>query len=212
MPIHKAFAKRIKNLWEGKDGRAGLPSPILHPIDCFKAVKQCAKARGSDHATGEAIAASVCNRVFNGPEMNILFCGIPFLIDFGVGYAQGKMKDNKPKAANATNVDALRAKFQPTPKSSAGLQNPNLPMPQMAPYAADASKLYQACVNADIDPVWALRFCQGEFTGRGDLAQHMSEDDLEKFMGLLTSDFQPVTDSQGSGSALRSSASESSES
>src|SRR4051812_24567478 len=98
----KSLKSKLSVLWRNGPMQKSF---IRHPIDLFQGVKFGAKATSnSKHkkdASRYALGKTVHARLVNGPELNILLLGIPFLISFGVGHAGNHHAYKKKKKANA---------------------------------------------------------------------------------------------------------------
>jgi hypothetical protein len=214
------FARRIRGVYTQSytpEGLPTLPSPFFHPKRCFKTIKEAYKERTyRRHCTLTALDQMVKYRVMNGPELNCVLFGIPFLIDFNVDYGlRNARKKPKPIDHRRFSDQAIYfpMQFKPTAKSSAGLQDANSStseessgsgsstsssssarlehirsLQQRGPYAHFALRVYLACVNNGINPDFAHRWAGGELT-EGDLSEHLSEEELPKFIEFFEDNF-----------------------
>jgi hypothetical protein len=174
--IDKAFAKRIKALW----GAHGMKtSPIRNPINSFDAYKFKAKQAGSKHATIDALSETVRMRVMNGPELNILFLGIPFLVDFGVDWGLGKMQEKKA-TVKSNYVKKTTAPVQASHQVNDG----GVRMPAPAPYSDKTVGFYCDLLNAGMTEDAALCVANGQYQVR-DASDQLSQDDQRILLEVL---------------------------
>ena len=98
------FINRIVSAYEGvgAPGKGDMrsASPFLHPIDFYHDAKGTAvkKNRSGNNANEpNAVGETIRWRLINGPELNILLFGVPFLIDFAVSGIHNEVKKAKQK-------------------------------------------------------------------------------------------------------------------
>ena len=148
--------------------------------------------RGEKHASLHALGKMTRARVVNGPELNILLLGIPFLIDFGVSYGSGNFKKPGGTRGNAGAAKPpVRVKFKqqqggagPAPANTgdAGIVKP-LPT---APFTDHALGMYKEFLRAGMSEEGARQLATGELEGE-EVADHLSEGDLRVFIELFGS-------------------------
>src|SRR5262245_47674162 len=96
------FVNRIVSAYEGvgKPGQQDMrsASPFLHPCKFFHDAKGTAlkgNRHGSNKDQPNAVGETIRWRLINGPELNILLFGVPFLIDFAVSGIHNEVKKAK---------------------------------------------------------------------------------------------------------------------
>ena len=213
MNIFKAFAKRIKAIYGDKEARKWKTSLIGNPINSFKGLKRRFKGfaggKKSKHATLKALGMMVRARVINGPELNILMAGIPFLIDFGISYGMGMFRkkqnghvgENENQAPRHSQVEdesvSMTVSDESESVSETDLSNSqdlgSLPPLPMAPYSDQALKLMCRLIGAGMSADGAGKVVSGEHEGE-DLSDYLSEKDCEVFGDLIGTVFLPVED------------------
>lgn len=179
-PLHVAFANRIKGMWSNK-GLKGC-SMIRNPINTFKAFKNKNKRTGSKHAHSLAVAQSVRSRVLNGPELNVVLLGVPFLIDFGISYATGAFdKNKKVKKTSKGGKQPICLKVKHTTRINDEIatmeEAVKTPLPQ-GPMSNEAQPFYLAMVRAGMSPEGAYLFCTGACENT-ELSEVLDEEDCQ---------------------------------
>jgi hypothetical protein len=187
LPIHEAFANKIKAMYGKSKGGTSL---IGNPIKSFKTLKAGAKLKGEKHATLYALGIMARVRVANGPELNIVLMGIPFLIDFGISYGTGKFKKKGVPAFHGHSGKApIELKFMRRSEGNSEVPVvmaqavPLAPLPS-APYAEQALILYKAFVDEGMSEEGARKITSGEFEGQ-EVADFLSDQDLRVFVRLI---------------------------
>jgi hypothetical protein len=167
--------KRIKFLWMGQKGMKNT-SPMRHPIEAFKSLKRTAKAtpKHKKHATRFALGKVVRSRLLEGPELNILFLGIPFIINFAALRHEKAMKDRRER--RRVRGMGHQQPIELTLNPDLGHEGPiEEPMDQ-APFSDQALRLYQALQNAGMSEEGARMMASGELEGE-DLMYALSTED-----------------------------------
>lgn len=167
-------ARRVKFVWTGGDRMA--PSVVLHPIDVFKSIKKGNKIRKGTGKKKSPWGTIVRARVVSGPELNIVFLGIPFLIDVAVSTA---MK---------TQQEARAAKHPPPPKQHVPIAlkikavSPPPPLPH-SPYADMFERVRQDLIAAGMSPEGATVVVNSD--KETELAEELSDDDQFVLLNVL---------------------------
>ena len=190
--LQKKF-KSIPGLYKPKMG----PSIMGSPIKTFRGLKWGLKNKGKKHTTLRALGTMIRARVVNGPELNVVLLGIPFLIDFGVAYltkAPGFSK-KVTRRINDDNFNYGQEQEQVVMKfdreaevgDNEGGNNVEIgeldPLPQ-APYSDLATFLRNKMVKAGMSEEGANLICSGTLENE-EMCEHLSEDDLEVFMSKV---------------------------
>jgi len=187
----KALQKRFKGIPSLYKKTAGGISPIGTPIKMFRALKKGNKMTHKKHATLKALGKTIHTRVVNGPELNVLFLGIPFLIDFGVAY--GKKHKNFVKITQDQPVrpgpqdqeEQVVVRFDPDAEVDGGTDvdmGQVDPLPQ-APFSDQAFRMYTKFIEAGMTEKSARMFCNGELEGL-EILDHFTDEDIEVFVRL----------------------------
>jgi hypothetical protein len=109
-PSFFGFAKnRIKVMWGGKNKQIE-PPMVLHPEKIYKSLEGQRK-RSIDpdirkkHSKSRNIGKAVRLRLLSGPELNIIFLGVPIIIDLAVTTGQHAKKRKRIKKRNKLLTD-----------------------------------------------------------------------------------------------------------
>lgn len=156
------------------------------------------KSKGKKHAKARAVGTMVRARGINGPELNILFLGLPIIIHSFVS-----MGVNAPKVKRAKKIKRKLAgreylqEVQPAggrdgaiefeieqPRIRTGGGRPTPPLPS-SPYSDQFVPMQAALMDMGMSAQAASGIAAGEFEGE-DLADHLSEEDLEIFAAYLS--------------------------
>jgi hypothetical protein len=185
------FVNRIVSVYEGvgkpgEENEYRSASPYLHPIQFYHDVAgtDVGKLAGKNEPSpvGEAIRW----RIVNGPELNILLCGIPFLIDFGVSGIAGAVKKSKKKKRLKHN-QRTTVRVEVEKPFSLNLKNRPAPL-NSAPFSNEAqTNLYLALIDAGMSEDGARKVASGEFEGL-EVSEHCTPEDTEVLADFLTSD------------------------
>jgi hypothetical protein len=183
--------KRIKLLWHDSNGGM-TPSVVRHPIDFFKAVKKGrkTKAKTAGSASKNEWASIIRGRVINGPELNIVLLGIPFIIDVGLSAA---IKSGQEAAAAKK---AKKAKGKPQPKKGDYVfkgktvaNSPPAPLPH-SPYSDKFEAVRQELIAAGMSAEGATAVVMS--SGSSDLDDDLSVEDMALMIEVLVS-MDPAT-------------------
>jgi hypothetical protein len=167
-------AKRVKFVWTGGDKMA--PSVMLHPIDVFKTIKKGNKTRKGTIKKKSPWGTIIRTRVVNGPELNILFLGVPFLIDVAVSTAVKTHQENKA------------AKHPPPPRQHVPIAlkmkavSPPPPLPH-SPYADMFERVRQDLIAAGMSPEGATVVVNSDEDT--ELAEELSDEDQYVLLNVL---------------------------
>lgn len=170
----KMAAKRVKFVWTGGDIIS--PSVMLHPIDVFKTIKKGNKTRKDTAKKKSPWGAIIRSRVVSGPELNILFLGVPFLIDVAVSTAMKTHKENKA------------AKHPPPPKRHVPIAlkikavSPPPPLPH-SPYTDMFERVRQDLIAAGMSLEGATVVVNSD--EETELAEELSDDDQFVLLNVL---------------------------
>jgi hypothetical protein len=93
--LFRTMKKRIKLVWKGDI--KGPKAVVAHPIEFYRTLETGRKMGSKKNTKGRNIGTTIRTRIVNGPELNILFLGIPFIIDCAVSTAQMEHKRKKDK-------------------------------------------------------------------------------------------------------------------
>lgn len=168
---------------------------IWNPINAFKGFKKVAKrGKHKKHATRAAIGQSIRTRLVNGPELNILLLGIPFLIDFGISYGVKNKFFTKEVPNDPVEEEVVVVEFDPNGDANSSEEDSDFdasdldPLPP-APFSDVAFRLYAKLVEHGMTEESARKICSGEMNGE-ELSDHMSDEDVAVFMGLYGTVFK----------------------
>lgn len=197
----KALGKKFKGLKGLYDDGDMNASAIRNPINTFQSLKWSAKQgnwgpKAKKHATLFAVGKSVRSRLINGPELNIVLCGVPFLLDFAFGYATKSAMYCKTPAAPAAAPDAdfdaaIKMKFKKK-APAAGVDSfdvSNMPPLPPAPFSDEALVLYRVLLNSGMSKEGATKIVTGELEEQ-EVLDHLSESDIEAFKNVLAEFFE----------------------
>lgn len=169
----------------------------------WKEMKRQAKGNSKKkHSKARAAARMVRARGVNGPELNILFLGLPIIVHsfamMGVNAARNK-KQKKLQKSLARSRDRLRYGMssaggrdgaieveinQPTISTGRRGGGSTPPLPS-SPYSDQFVPMQAALIDMGMSSRTATSIAAGEFEGE-DLADHLTEDELEIFAAYLS--------------------------
>jgi hypothetical protein len=192
----KALGKKFKGIPKmyKKDGFG--TSIMGNPIKTFRALKRGFKMRGKNHSTLRALGLTVRARLVNGPELNVVLLGIPWLIDFGVGYGMKSKLFSKVRPGQNNNdhfnygqePEQVVVQFDPNaeppvPENGSEVDFSEVdPLPQ-APFSDKFLPLYHKFLEAGMSHLGARLICSGELEGE-EMSDHLTEEDIEVFVKL----------------------------
>jgi hypothetical protein len=202
LPLHQAFAQRIKQLWRGPKEQKHR-SFILNPINVFKGFKKGAKksTQHKNHATRRALGVTALTRIVNGPELNITLLGVPFLIHFGVDRGIQWKNYKKKKRQQAAQAQERVVQLQLRQKQQAINDFNNLmdeavktPLPH-GPLSNEAMPFYFSMVRAGMSTEGAYKFCSGECE-QTEISEVLSEEDCRVLMDSFGELLYPLEDEE----------------
>jgi hypothetical protein len=167
--------KRIKVLWHDSNGGLA-PSAVRHPIKFFDSLKIGRKQRKGGKKGHNEWATTIRSRVVNGPELNILLLGLPFIIDVGISAAVKTAKDSK--AAKKPPPPPMRERdreIDAGPKLMKIKVTPPPPLPH-SPYSDQYEKVRQKLIGAGRSAEGATAVVMS--SGGSDLNDELSVEDL----------------------------------
>ena len=171
----KMAARRVKFVWTGGDRMT--PSIVVHPIEFFKSVKRGNKRPGTRKKINPW-SAVVRTRVLSGPELNIVFLGVPFLIDVAVATATKTREEKKA----VKNPPPLKQHVPYAMKAKAVALPPPLPH---SPYADMFERVRQDLIAAGMSPEGATAVVNSD--EETELAEELSDEDQFVLLNVLAS-------------------------
>ena len=189
------FGNRIVSVYEGlgtpgQSAAMRTSSPFAHP---FK-FRQEAKGKATVQNLGYNPTAEALRwRIVNGPELNILFLGIPFLLDFGITAAvdrankprRQRLKRQQAAAPNAERRKSVTLKIKRTPLApSTDVTTAAL---DQAPFSGEALVVYTGLLDAGMSAEGAKMVAGGELHGL-EATEHLCEGDCSALERYLLSD------------------------
>ncbi|WP_237216665.1 hypothetical protein [Falsiroseomonas oryziterrae] len=178
---------RLAMLYGGKVGGMKQRSGWLHPKTEFYDV-----GVGERKSKAQRVGTLIHGRIVNGPELNIILLGVPFLISSAAGAIRAEVKEKAKKKeakANAarpaaqrdkaiTNEAKMRIKPQTPPQK---LQADALPS---APYSSEFVKVRQELVDLGMSPNMATALVKGEFESES-VDDVLSDEDFDALLAFL---------------------------
>jgi len=183
-----AFGKRVIAPYEGfGSGGINSPSPVASPFKFYESLKWGNKNRAGSKKTS-AKGLAIRARIINGPELNILMLGVPFLIDFGVSEATKAARAAKQKKAAKASRKNQPIRVTPKPVFISKFKKVDVPPLPSSPFSGEAHKsVYLALYNLGMSLEGATMVASGEFEGE-EASDYLSAEDLEILGNFLTSD------------------------
>ena len=207
----KNFFKVAKAKMSALYGDGGLNKGIVRsPTDAWNAMTGKIaggghRAGGEDHSTAECVGRMVRSRVINGPELNIVLAGIPFLIDTAVetikrnvGPDKGTGTPTAPTGGRAAHTgyggSGPKLKLRPTADQQSALSSatqedpeerrPKAPPVPSAPHSHHMVPVQSALIQMGMSPEGATDLVAGKYHGR-DVKEHISSADHDVLTGWL---------------------------
>lgn len=178
--IFRMAKKRIKVLWHDSNGGMA-PSAVRHPIKFFDSIKDGRKKRRGGKKARNEWATTIRSRVINGPELNILLLGLPFIIDISVSAAVKTAKDSKSAKRPPPPIREKDEKADAGPKMKVKVTPPP-PLPH-SPYADQFDKVRQKLIGAGMSADGATAVVMS--SGGSDLNDELSVEDLAIMIEVL---------------------------
>lgn len=177
-----AYGRSIeKNLGAMYGWRTGgvMKGAAAHPGEVYSAFRGLDGERASKAG---AVGKTVLYRTVNGPELNILLLGVPFLLSAAVGTIKVEVAAaEKAKAQEAKKVQSAATKQTAVAPVLGKLEGEALPS---APYSANFVQVRQELINCGMRPAVAKDLVQGDYSHRS-LETVLDEADLEALMKFL---------------------------
>jgi len=185
------FVNRIVSVYEGV-GTAGqtdmrTTSPFLHPINFCRELtgKDAGKTVDRTKKTNP-VGETIRWRLVNGPELNILLLGVPFLIDFAAsGIANAVTQKKQKKRLKPGQRTTVRVQVDKPVGFKMKKTDDTL---DQAPFSDLAqTNLFQALIDEGMTKQGAKKVASGEYEGL-EVSDHLSPQDVQKLADFLTSE------------------------
>lgn len=172
-----AFGRQIEHNFGLMYGSSVNRGAVRNPSAAYRAFRGGVDGRPKNNKAA-AVGKTVLLRTMNGPELNILMCGVPFLIWAGVNAAAKTQAE--AAAANTAATIVMPRKLGRIKREGQTLAKPLA----SAPYSADVQGLVTLLIQYGMKEATALSLVQGEFMG-DDLADVFDEEDLKALFDFL---------------------------
>lgn len=191
--LFAVMQNRFKSLYRSK-GIA--PSAVPHPVTWWHSMESERKKahlgkKKQKHSKAENVARLVRMRVISGPEVNILFLGIPFLIDCSISTIHNNVKAAQRNRAAARHPvpartssagpsDATILKLKP-PKNAATTVGQALPS---APHSDRMAVFRDILISYGMSEEGADDIINGDSSGE-DASEMLNKKDQEALASFL---------------------------
>ncbi|WP_237216667.1 hypothetical protein [Falsiroseomonas oryziterrae] len=174
--LGRSMEQTLVAMYGFRNDVAATKPAVSNPSVVYDAMRN----KGSSHT--EAVGKTVLYRAMNGPELNIMLLGVPFLIGATVGTIKVEAKAAKQAKRDeaAKQQAAANKKFAVAPVLGK-LAGESL---ASAPYSANFVQVRQELINCGMRPMVANDLVEGKFYNNP-LESWLQEDDLEALMKFL---------------------------
>ena len=185
------FVNRIVSVYEGAKAAGATDmrttSPFLHPINfCRELTGKDAGKTVDNGKQANPVGETVRWRLVNGPELNILLLGVPFLIDFAASGIDNAVKKKKAKKKLRAGQRAT-VRVQVDKPVGFKMKKTDDTLDQ-APFSDLAqSNLFQALIDEGMSKPGAKKVASGEYEGL-EVSDHLTPQDVQKLADFLTSE------------------------
>lgn len=175
----KLAKSKIKVLWKGQGPTKAF---IPHPIDNLQALLKGRKMGGNKKSKGKIIGSMINARIVNGPELNILFLGIPFIVSTAITAGHREAKYQKAKKQ--------KKKLLKQNRKNQGGAGARKPLPSR-PYSDRMLAVRDSMIDAGMSEEGATLIASGEIDGEP-VEEYLDAYDL----GALASWFEVDTEGE----------------